>query len=94
METENLKSDGFFQKAISLFSKKPEPTSFFSKKSDDDEEKFVKFLTSSAENGNVNNEMKLGKLYFHGSGWVEYYDEEKQVISKKIVHVEKKNCSC
>ena len=47
------------------------------------DEELIKNLISDATKGDINSLLKLGKLYFHGSWILEYYDEEKKT---KIVH--------
>ena len=60
-----------------------------SNKKSNDAEKIIQDLISSAEKGDINSQLKLGKLYYYGSGIVDYFDEEKHEKIKKLVHTEK-----
>ena len=54
------------------------------------DEELIKNLLSDSTKGDINSLLKLGKLYYHGSGILEYYDEQKNhEKNTKIVHTTK-----
>ena len=65
-----------------------EKTPTISIKKSNDDEKIIQDLISSAEKGDINSRIKLGKLYYHGSATLDYFDEQKHEKHTKVVHTE------